>query len=60
MVVVSLLNSRLWEISGSYFSWKRSYSTIDDGNDLVLAGLPLVLVNPGVLKPNISLVSLCH
>jgi hypothetical protein len=29
MVVVSLLNSRLWEISGSYFSWKRSYSTID-------------------------------
>jgi hypothetical protein len=25
-------------ISGSYFSWKVNYSTIDDSNNLILAG----------------------
>jgi hypothetical protein len=52
MVVVSLLNSRLWDrISGSYFSWKINYSTIDDSNNLILAGQYRILDSD---QPDIS------
>jgi hypothetical protein len=38
-------------ISGSYFSWKVNYSTIDDSNNLILAGQYRILDSD---QPDIS------
>jgi hypothetical protein len=53
MVVVSLLNSRLWEIEflEVIFPGKVNYSTIDDSNNLILAGQYRILDSD---QPDIS------